>query len=140
MIIQIIIVNYDKDLEKLMVSLFVPFWNHCQEKISLFMSTVLWSKSAKFRWLKDNIKNAAKPLITRGINTTHQHFQMWYVTLFQLKGLKSYQLWKFECVNFNTKIDFTFLLWLITFELLELKQSCTIHLKALICGIDAWGS
>ena len=37
-------------------------------------------------------KNAATPLITRGINTTHQHFQMRYVTLFQLKGLKSYQL------------------------------------------------
>ena len=27
-------------------------------------------------------ENAAKPLITRGINTTHQHFQMRYVTLF----------------------------------------------------------
>ena len=37
-------------------------------------------------------KNAATPLITRGINTTHQHFQMRYVTLFLLKGLKSYQL------------------------------------------------
>ena len=27
-------------------------------------------------------KNAATPLITRGINATHQHFQMRYVTLF----------------------------------------------------------
>ena len=27
-------------------------------------------------------KDAAKPLITKGIDTTHQHFQMRYVTLF----------------------------------------------------------
>ena len=27
-------------------------------------------------------RNAAKPLITKGINTTHQHFQIRYVTLF----------------------------------------------------------
>ena len=37
-------------------------------------------------------KNAATPLSILGINTTHQHFQMTYATLFQLKGLKSYQL------------------------------------------------
>ena len=82
-------------------------------------------------------KNAATPLSTSGINTTRQHFQMRYITLFQLKGLKSYQLSKFECVDFNSKIDFTFLLWLITFELLELKQSYILHLKVLTCGIDA---
>ena len=35
-------------------------------------------------------KNAATPLRTRGINTTHQHFQMRYITLIYLKGLKSY--------------------------------------------------
>ena len=34
-------------------------------------------------------KNAASPLRTRGINTTHQHFQMRYKTLIYLKGLKS---------------------------------------------------
>ena len=37
-------------------------------------------------------KNVATPLSTIGKNTTHQHFQMRYVTLFLLKGLKSYQL------------------------------------------------
>ena len=37
-------------------------------------------------------KNAATPLRTRGINTTHQHFQMRYITLIYLKGLKSYWL------------------------------------------------
>ena len=36
-------------------------------------------------------KDAATPLTTRGIGTTHQHFQMRYITLFQLKRLKSYQ-------------------------------------------------
>ena len=35
-------------------------------------------------------KNAATPLRSRGINTTHQHFQMRYKTLIYLKGLKSY--------------------------------------------------
>ena len=34
-------------------------------------------------------ENLATPRSTRGINTTHQHFQMRYVTLFLLKGLKS---------------------------------------------------
>ena len=32
-------------------------------------------------------ENVATPLISIGNNTTHQHFQMRYVTLFQLKGL-----------------------------------------------------
>ena len=36
--------------------------------------------------------NVITPLSTRGINTTYQHFQMRLVTLFQFKGLKSYQL------------------------------------------------
>ena len=36
-------------------------------------------------------RNVATPLSTKGINTTHQHFQMRYVTLFQLKGLQSHQ-------------------------------------------------
>ena len=35
-------------------------------------------------------RNVAMPLSTRGINFTHEHFQMRFVTLFQLKGLKSY--------------------------------------------------
>ena len=48
-------------------------------------------------------KNVATPLSTLGINTTHQHFQMRYITLFQLKELKSYQLSKFECVDFLSK-------------------------------------
>ena len=82
-------------------------------------------------------KSTAMPLSISGINTTYQHFQMRYITLFQLKGLKSFQLSKFECVDLNSEIDFTFLLWLITFELLELKQSYIPHLKVLMCGIDA---
>ena len=36
-------------------------------------------------------KNAAMPLSTSDINTTHQHFQMRYITLLLLKVLKSYQ-------------------------------------------------
>ena len=83
-------------------------------------------------------KNVAMPLSTSGINTTHQHFQMSYITLFYLKGLKSYKLSKFECADFLSKIDFTFRLWLITFVHLEQKQSYIPHLKVLMCGIDAF--
>ena len=43
-------------------------------------------------------KNAAIPLRTRGINSTHQHFQMRYITLIYLKALKSYQPPNFKCV------------------------------------------
>ena len=82
-------------------------------------------------------KSTSTPLITRGINTTRQHFQMRYITLFYLKWLKSYQLSKFKCVDLLSKTDFTFLLWLITFEPLELKQSYIPHLKVLMCGINA---
>ena len=42
-------------------------------------------------------ENAATPLRTRGINTTHQPFQMRYIT-FDLKGLKSYQPSNFKCL------------------------------------------
>ena len=35
-------------------------------------------------------KNAATPLRIIAINITHQHFQMRYITLFQLKELKCY--------------------------------------------------
>ena len=47
---------------------------------------------------------------------------------------------KFDSVDFLSKIDFTSFVWLITFELLELKQSYILHLKVLMCGIDAWGA
>ena len=67
-------------------------------------------------------KNATKPLRSSEIHATHQHFQKWYITLFLLKGLKSYQPSKFECLYFPSKTYFTFLLWLITFEPLELTQ------------------
>ena len=82
-------------------------------------------------------KSTSTPLITRGINTTRQHFQMRYITLFYLKWLKSYQLSRFECVDLLSKTDFTFLLWHINFEPLELKQSYIPHLKVLMCGINS---
>ena len=85
-------------------------------------------------------KSIATPLSIRGINITPQHFGMRYITLFYLKWFKSYQLSKFKCVDFNSKMDFIFLRWLITFEFLELKQSYILHLKVLTCGIDAWGA
>ena len=43
-------------------------------------------------------ENAATPLTTRGIDTSHQHLQMRYIILFQLKKLKSYQPSNFKCV------------------------------------------
>ena len=79
-------------------------------------------------------KNVATPFSPKGINTTHQYFQMRYVNLFQLKGLKSYQLQQ-KCKDCFTKIG-----WLITFEFLELNQSYTPHLKVLVGSINAFGS
>ena len=43
-------------------------------------------------------KNAAMQLKTIGINTTHQHFHMRYITLTYLKGLKSNQPPNFKSV------------------------------------------
>ena len=42
-------------------------------------------------------RNIATPFSTRGINTTHQFFQMNYIILPYLKGLKNYQL-EFKCI------------------------------------------
>ena len=36
-----------------------------------------------------------------------------------------------------SKLDFSFALFLVTFEPLDLKQSYIPHLKALMCGINA---
>ena len=66
-------------------------------------------------------ENAATPLSSKAIHATHQYYQKRYLTLFQLKGLKGYQQLKFECLDFLSKTDFTFLLWPITFETLEIK-------------------
>ena len=46
----------------------------------------------KFQFGTAQYKNEAKPLITRDINTTHEHYQMRFVTLFHLNVLKRYQL------------------------------------------------
>ena len=48
--------------------------------IGKFTSTVLWSKDVQM--VVEQYKNAAKPLITRSNNSTYQHFQKRYVTLF----------------------------------------------------------
>ena len=85
-------------------------------------------------------ENATMPLSSSGIHTTHQHFQKRYITLFLLKGLKSYQP-KYKCKVYFTKEIYTFKLrQLITFETLELKQSYIPHLKVLMCGINASGA
>ena len=58
-----------------------------------FTSTVLIGKQkCQVQMVIVQYKDAAKALISRGINTTHQCFQMRYVTLILVKGLKSYQL------------------------------------------------
>ena len=56
-----------------------------------------------------------------------------------LRGLKSYQPSKFESMYFLSRTGLTFLLWQITFEPLEQKQSCIPLLKVLMCGMNAWG-
>ena len=66
--------------------------NSCCNK-SLFMK-----QKCQFQIGIAQYKNAATPLRTRGINTTHQHFQMRYITLIYLKGLKSYQPSNLKCV------------------------------------------
>ena len=55
-------------------------------------------------------------------------------------GLKSYEPSKFENVYFLSKTGLTFLLWLITFEPLEQKQSYIPLLKVLMCGMNAQGA
>ena len=80
------------------------------------------------------------PLSSSGIHITHQHFQKRYITLFLLKWLKSYQPSKYECLDFLSKTHFTFLLWQITFEPIEQKQSYIPHLKVLMCGMNACGA
>ena len=57
-----------------------------------------------------------------------------------LKGLKSYQPSKYKCSDFLSKTHVTFLLWLITFEPLEQKQSYIPLLKVLMCGMNARGA
>ena len=82
-------------------------------------------------------ENAATPLSTSSINTKRQHIQMRYITFFQHKELKSYQS-KYEYKIYLTKEIYKFKLqWLVTFDLLEPKQSCIPHLKVLMCGTDA---
>ena len=46
-------------------------------------------------------RHAPTPLSSHSINTTLQGFQMRYITLLYLKGLKSYQLSKFKCLHFT---------------------------------------
>ena len=57
-----------------------------------------------------------------------------------LKGLKSYKPSKYKCSDFLSKTHVTFLLWLITFEPLEQKQSYIPLLKVLMCGMNSWGA
>ena len=42
--------------------------------------------------------------------------------------------------TFRSKLDFSFALLLVTFELLEVEQSYKPLLKALMCGINVVGS
>ena len=80
-------------------------------------------------------KNATTPLNSSAIHTTHYHFGKRYITLFPLRGLKSYKPSKFESVYLLSKTGLTFLLWVITFEPLRQKQSCIPLLKVLMCGM-----
>ena len=85
-------------------------------------------------------KDASMLLSSLGIHTTHQHFQKRHITLFLLKGLKGYQPSKYKCSDFLSKTHVTYLLWLITFEPLEQKQSYIPLLKVLLCGMNVRGA
>ena len=111
--------------------------------------TVVPLESLKCWFMKQNchfqnsvlqFKNATKPLQSSGIHMTHYHFQTRYISLFLLMELKSSQPSEFECLYFLSKTHFTFLLWLITLEHLEQKQSNMPLLKLLMCGMNASGS
>ena len=76
----------------------------------------LWTK---YCFMKQNCQlqsgitqyeNATTPVSSKAIHAAHQHYQKRHSTLFQLKGLKGYQQLKFECLDFLSKTDFTFLL------------------------------
>ena len=54
-------------------------------------------------------KNVARSLSTRGIHTTYQQFQMLYIFVLAQWDQKSPAI-EFKCVEFLSKIDFTFLL------------------------------
>ena len=60
--------------------------------------------------------------------------------MFLLKGLETYQPSKYECSDFLSKTHVTFLLWLITFEPLEQKQSYVPLLEVLMCGMNIYGA
>ena len=55
----------------------------------------LMKQKCQLQSVRAHYKNTATPLRTRGIYTTHQHFQMRCITLIYLKGFKSYY---FICV------------------------------------------
>ena len=67
------------------------------------------------------------------------HFFVTVSSFVFAQGIKSYQTSKFESVYFLSKTGLTFLLWLITFEPLEKKQSYIPLLKVLMCGMNARG-
>ena len=66
--------------------------NSCCNK-ALFMK-----QKCQFQMGIAQYENDATPFRTKGIITTQQHFQMRYITLIYLKGLKSYQTSNFEYV------------------------------------------
>ena len=68
---------------------------HKQGLVATGVATTVFTKLLQKWQLQMGIaqyKDDATLLKTKGINTTHQHFQMRYITLIYLKGLKSYWL------------------------------------------------
>ena len=61
----------------------------------------LMKQNCYFQRVMAECRHAATPLSSYSINTTHQGFQKRYITLFYLKGLKSYQPSKFKCLHFT---------------------------------------
>ena len=75
-------------------------------------------------------RHAATPLSSYSINTTLQGFQMRYITLLYLKGLKSYQLSKFKCQHFTplSLVNRTFHLHFCWYLLSPLRYNKVIYL------------
>ena len=100
-------------------------------------SAVLWSKGTIFREMYCSMKmppcHWAPQAFMPHISTFERGVQLFFRS-------GSSKVTSHQSVYFLSKTGLTFLLWLITFEPLEQKQSYIPLLKVLMCGMNVWGA
>ena len=77
------------------------YWTMYSSRKWMLVVCCLMKKNCYFQRGVTECRHAATPLSFYSINTTHQGFQKRYITLFYLKGLKSYQPSKSKCLHFT---------------------------------------